>query len=78
MFVEKNNNSYFIEEAAKELLEKTKQSSFTMTTKLWIKNARAIGIRSKQDHGRGTLARQEIAIDFITWVLPEKRCELSK
>ena len=65
---EKDNNQYFIEEAAKELMEKTKQPSFTMTAKLWIKNTRPTGIRSKQGHGEGggTLARQEIAIDFIT------------
>lgn len=75
---EKDNNQYFIEEAAKELIEKTKQPSFTMTAKLWIKNTRATGIRSKQGHGGGTLARQEIAIDFITWTFPEKRYELSK
>lgn len=75
---EKDNNQYFIEEAAKELIEKTKQPSFTMTAKLWIKNTRAIGIRSKQGHGGGTLVSQEIAIDFITWVFPEKRYELSK
>lgn len=75
---EKDNNSYFIEETAKELIEKTKQPSFTMTAKLWIKNTRATGIRSKQGHGGGTLARQEIAIDFITWAFPEKRYELSK
>lgn len=75
---EKDNNSYFIEEAAKELIEKTRQPSFTMTAKLWIKNTRATGIRSKQGHGGGTLARQEIAIDFITWAFPEKRYELSK
>ena len=75
---EKDNNVYFIDEAAKELIEKTKQPSFTMTAKLWIKNTRAIGIRSKQGHGGGTLAQQEIAIDFITWTFPEKRYELSK
>ena len=75
---EKDNNVYFIEESAKELIEKTKQPSFTMTAKLWIKNTRAIGIRSKQGHGGGTLAQQEIAIDFITWTFPEKRYELSK
>ncbi len=75
---EKDNNSYFIEAAAKELIEKTKQPSFTMTAKLWIKNTRAIGIRSKQGHGGGTFAQQEIAIDFITWAFPEKRYELSK
>ena len=49
-----------------------------MTAKLWIKNTRATGIKSKQGHGGGTLARQEIAIDFITWAFPEKRYELSK
>ena len=75
---EKDNNSYFIEEAAKELIEKTKHPSFTLTAKLWIRNTRAIGLRSKQGHGGGTLASQEIAIDFITWVFPEKRYELSK
>ena len=36
---EKDNNVYFIEEAAKELIEKTKQPSFTMTAKLWKKYA---------------------------------------
>lgn len=75
---EKDNNSYFIEEAAKELIEKTKHPSFTLTAKLWIRNTLAIGLRSKQGHGGGTLASQEIAIDFITWVFPEKRYELSK
>lgn len=48
---EKDNNSYFNEEAAEELIEKAKQPSFTITAKLWIKNTRAIGSRSKQGHG---------------------------
>ena len=48
-----------------------------MTAKLWIKNTRAIGIRSKQGHGIGTIVRQEITIDFITRVFPGKRYELS-
>lgn len=76
--MEKDNNQYFIEEAAKELIEKTKQPSFTMTAKLWIKNTWATGIRSKQGHGGGALAGKRSPIDFITWTFPEKRYELSK
>ena len=39
IFVEKDIISYFIEEAAKELIEKTREPSFTMTAKLWKKYA---------------------------------------
>lgn len=52
---EEDNNSYFIEEEAKELIEKTKQPSFTLTAILWIKNTQATGIRSKHGQGGGRL-----------------------
>lgn len=49
-----------------------------MTLKIWIATTNAKGIVSKQGKGGGTYAHHEIAIDFITWLFPEKRYELTK
>ena len=75
---EKEHNQLFNLDEADRLIAKTKEPSFTMTAKVWIENTDAQGIVSKQGKGGGTLARHEIAIDFITWLFPEKRYELSK
>lgn len=75
---EKEHNPDFDLEKAKELIYKTKETSFTLTLKIWIANTNAKGLISKQGKGGGTYAHHEIAIDFITWAFPEKRYELMK
>lgn len=75
---EKEHNPDFNLEEAKKLIDKTKEPSFTLTAKIWISNTNAKGLMSKQGKGGGTFAHHEIAIDFVTWVFPEKRYELSK
>lgn len=75
---EKEHNSDFNLEEAKKLIDKTKEPSFTLTAKIWIANTNAKGLMSKQGKGGGTFAHHEIAIDFITWLFPEKRYELLK
>ena len=75
---EKEHNPDFNLEEAKKLIDKTKEPSFTLTAKIWIANTNAKGLMSKQGKGGGTFAHHEIAIDFITWLFPEKRYELSK
>lgn len=76
---EKEYNSYCFNDAeAMILIQKTKEPSFTLTAKTWIERTSAHGIVSKQGHGGGTYASHEIAIDFLTWVFPEKRYQLSK
>ena len=52
--------------------------SFTLTAKIWKEQTGATGIISKQGNGGGTFAHRDIAIDFHTWVFPEKRYELVK
>ena len=74
----KEHNPDFNLEEAKKLIEKTKEPSFTLTAKIWIANTNAKGVISKQGKGGGTFAHHEIAIDFITWLFPEKRYDLSK
>lgn len=75
---EKEHNNDFNLEEAQKLIDKTKEPSFTLTAKIWIANTNAKGLTSKQGKGGGTFAHHEIAIDFITWLFPEKRYELSK
>ena len=78
LWEEGNNPHYFNDEAAKNLIEKTHEPSFTLTAKVWITETNARGIESKQGAGDGTLAAEPIAIDFITWLYPERRYELIK
>ncbi|MEI3527177.1 MAG: KilA-N domain-containing protein [Bacilli bacterium] len=75
---EKEHNPDFNLEEARKLIDKTKESSFTLTSKIWITNTNAKGLVSKQGKGGGTYAHHEIAIDFIVWMFPEKRYELMK
>jgi len=72
------NASAFDDAAAVRLIEKTHEPSFTITAKAWINETNAIGIKSKQGANGGTYAAEQIAIDFITWLYPEKRYELLK
>lgn len=76
---EKEHNSHdFRDEAAKKLIEKTHEPSFTLTAKVWISETNAKGIESKQGSNGGTFAVEPIAVDFITWLCPERRYELIK
>ena len=75
---EKEHNPDFNLEEAQKLIDKTKCPAFTSTAKIWIANTNAKGLISKQGKGGGTFAHHEIAIDFITWLFPEKRYEMSK
>ncbi len=75
---EKEHNPDFNLEEAKKLIDKTKEPSFTLTAKIWIANTNAKGLISKQGKGGGTFTHHEIVIDFITWLFPKKRYELSK
>ena len=78
LWEKEHNPHYFNDEAAKNLIEKTHEPSFTMTAKVWITETNARGIESKQGSGGGTLAAEPIAIDFITWLFPERRYKLIK
>lgn len=78
LWEKEHNPHYFNDEAAKTLIEKTHEPSFTLTAKAWITETNARGIESKQGSGGGTLAVEPIAIDFITWLYPERRYELIK
>ena len=78
LWEKEHNPHYFNDEAAKNLIEKTHEPSFTLTAKVWITETNARGIESKQGAGGGTLAVEPIAVDFITWLFPERRYELIK
>lgn len=75
---EKDNNPEFNNDEAEALVKRVSESSFTLTTKVWIVQTKAAGIVSKQGNNGGTLAHRDIAIDFIVWLFPEKRYELVK
>lgn len=75
---EKDNNPEFNNDEAEALVKRVSESSFTLTTKVWIAQTKATGIVSKQGNNGGTLAHRDIAIDFIVWLFPEKRYELVK
>ena len=75
---EKDNNLEFNNDEAEALVKRVSESSFTLTTKVWIAQTKATGIVSKQGNNGGTLAHRDIAIDFIVWLFPKKRYELVK
>ena len=75
---EKENNPDYCEGGYKELLEKKKAASFTLTPKLWISQTNAIGIVSKQGKTGGTLAHPIIACEFASWLVPEFKMKLLK
>ena len=68
---EKENNPDYREEGYKELLDKKKAASFTLTPKLWIDQTKATGIISKQGKSGRTFAHPMIAGEFASWLVPE-------
>lgn len=68
---EEENNAEFRTGDYMELLQRTKEGSFTLTPKQWIEKTGAIGMVSKQGKNGGTYAQQEIACEFLTWISPK-------
>lgn len=75
---EKDNNPDFNIDEYENIRNKLSEPSFTVTAKVWITKTNAKGIISKQGNNGGTLAHHDIAIDFLTWLFPDKRYELVK
>lgn len=75
---EKEYNLDYLEDGYKELLEKKKAASFTLTPKLWISQTNAISIVSKQGKSGGTLAHPIIACEFASWLTAEFKMLLLK
>ena len=75
---EKENNPDYCKDGYKELLEKKKGISFTLTPKLWISQTKAIGMTSKQGKSGGTFAHPIIACEFASWLVPEFKMLLLK
>ena len=75
---EQENNPEFKNDEVETLVKRVSEPSFTLTTKVWIDQTKATGIISKRGNNGGTLAHRDIAIDFVVWLLPEKRYELVK
>lgn len=75
---EKENNPDYCEEGYKELLDKKRAASFTLTPKLWIIQTKATGIISKQGKFGGTFAHPIIACEFASWLTPEFKMLLLK
>lgn len=75
---EKEWNPDYCESGYKELLDKKKTASFTLTPKLWIDQTKAIGIISKQGKSGGTFAHPMIACEFASWLVPEFKMQLLK
>lgn len=75
---EKENNPVYCEGGYKELLEKKKTTSFTLTPRLWIERTKAIGMVSKQGKSGGTFVHPMIACEFASWLMPEFKMLLLK
>ena len=73
MLWECENNPGFHLDAYWELLDRTKESGFTLTPKQWIERAGAFGITSKQGKNGGIYAHPEIACAFMMWLSPKFR-----
>ena len=75
---EKEHNPDYNEAGYRELLERKKMASFTLTPKLWIDKTKAIGIFSKQGKSGGPFAHPIIACEFASWLTPEFKMLLLK
>ena len=53
-------------------------NSFVLTPKRWIEATQAIGMVSKQGRYASTLAHQDIAFEFASWISPEFKLYISK
>ena len=53
-------------------------NSFVLTPKRWIEATQAIGIVSKQGRYASTLAHQDIAFEFASWISPEFKLYIIK
>lgn len=53
-------------------------NSFAMTPKKWIRDTRAIGIKSKQGRYAVTFAHKDIAFEFASWISPEFKLYIIK
>jgi hypothetical protein len=53
-------------------------NSFAMTPKKWIRDAHAIGIKSKQGRYAATFAHKDIAFEFASWISPEFKLYIIK
>lgn len=53
-------------------------NSFAMTPKKWIRDTRAIGIKSKQGRYAATFAHKDIAFEFASWISPEFKLYIIK
>lgn len=73
MLWESENNPKFDMAAYQELLDRTRESGFTLTPKQWIERTGAVGITSKQGKTGGTYAHAEIACAFMMWLSPKFR-----
>lgn len=67
------HNPDFDKAAYDELIERSKESSITITPKLWIETTQAIGIRSTQGRYGGAFAHPAIACAFLMWLSPRYR-----
>lgn len=53
-------------------------NGFIVSSSMWIKNTKAIGIRSTSGRYGGTFAHKDIAFEFATWLSPEFKLYLIK
>lgn len=53
-------------------------NSFVLTPKRWIEATQAIGMVSKQGRYASTLAHQDIAFEFASWISPEFKLYIIK
>lgn len=53
-------------------------NSFVLTPKRWIEATAAIGITTKQGRYAATLAHQDIAFEFASWISPEFKLYIIK
>ena len=65
------NNPHFKPHIYEGFKQESAKPSFWMSPKKWINETCAIGIISKSGRYGGTLAHNEIAFEFASWISPE-------
>lgn len=75
---EQQSNPEFENQACDKLIDQMKNTTFTLTPKQWIEQTKAIGLKSKQGKGGGTIAHADIACEFHMWLDPKFKMDVVK
>lgn len=75
---EQMNNKDFNVTEFRKIKNEVGTNGFVVSSSMWIKRTKAIGVKSSTGRYGGTFAHKDIAFEFATWISPEFKLYLIK